>query len=186
MNNPKSRKRTLIFATIAVLLVAILAVGGWFGYRKYKKASTTTEEGVPPASSVDKTDSELENGQGRAVDPGVAPNQQDPSKQTSSSGVPVPGLSKSAGNVSAAPKNVMIDFVCTAPAGGYQCQLVLTPKSGQPQPNFAKQSMQADRSGTNGAIWNWQTVSGKWEVRAVLYNSSGASNSSPSQSFEVQ
>jgi hypothetical protein len=183
MKKLKFNKNALLIA-VAVLL-AVLAIGGWFGYQKFKKTSTTSA-GVPSASTVSKTDTELENGQGRAVDPEVEPNQQDPNKRSNSSGVPTPGLSKSAGNVSAAPKGVMIDFVCTAPSGGYQCQLVLTPKSSQPQPNFAKLSMQADRSGTNGAIWNWQTVSGKWEARAVLYNSSGGSNSSPSQSFEVQ
>jgi hypothetical protein len=179
------KKKTKL-VLIAVLAAALVVVAGGFAYYRYKHTSLTTKSGVPSSSTVSKTDAELENGQGRAVDPATSPNQPNPNTVKNSAGVPTPSLTKSAGNVAPAPRGVLIDFVCTVPQDDYQCQLELIPKSGQNKPNFAKLSMKPDRSGLYGAVWNWQTESGKWEVDAVLYNSSGDTARSPIQSFEVQ
>lgn len=179
----KKKTKIVIIAVIAGILVL---VAGGFGYYRYKHTGATTKSGVPSSSTVSKTDAELENGQGRAVDPATSPNQPNPNTAKNSAGVPTPSLTKSAGNVAPAPRGVLIDFVCTVLQDGYQCQLELIPKSGQNKPNFAKLSMKPDRSGLYGAVWNWQTESGKWEVDAVLYNSNGDTARSPIQSFEVQ
>lgn len=178
------KKKTKIILIVAIIGLLAIAAGG-FAYYKYKHSKAVTKSGVPSSSTVAKTDSELGQGQGRAVDPGTSPNQPNPNK-VSNGGVPTPTLTKSAGNVAPAPKGVVMDFVCIGPGAGYQCQLELKPMSGQAQPNFSRQSLNSDRTGSYGTDWTWQTVSGKWQVDAVLYNGSGDSARSPIQSFEVQ
>lgn len=182
MRIKKSRKTILIAVTLALIILLLIGLTVY----KYKRGAVVTKSGVPSSSTVSKTNAELENGQGRAVDPATSPNQPNPNTAKNSAGVPIPSLAKSAGNVAPAPRGVLIDFVCTVPQDGYQCQLELIPKSGQNKPNFAKLSMKPDRSGLYGAVWNWQTEAGKWEVDAIVYNTNGDTARSPIQSFEVQ
>lgn len=163
-------KRRVLITSLIVIFLTATAVVGWY-YYNHKKNDISTK----PTS---------ETAESNAVNPNIAPRQENQAEPTPSSSVPKPILVKSAGNVAPAPTNVLIDFTCSAPIG-FICQLQLTSTSGQ-KILFDKQAISTDGRGQSATVWEWKTIPGNWQAQVVLYNSSGQSNNSDVQNFEVK
>lgn len=76
-----------------------------------------------------------------------------------------------------------MNFTCES-TPGYFCEVKLE-KPNSSTITLEKKQLAGER-GQSFASWNWESVSGSWNVTAVLSNSSGQSKSSAGQTLEVK
>ena len=176
MNTHQRKKISNVIVVFGLVIILAGAVFGTWYYYSHKTSNNSTN------STQTSPKTEFESDKSTAVDPEVPATQTKPTEPNSN--IPTPTLVKSAGNNGSAPADVLVDFTCNAPAG-YSCQLVLKPASGS-NITFEKKNISTDSRGQTFAIWEWKTIKGTWQAQVLLYNSSGQSNSSAPQSFEVK
>lgn len=175
---PKDKKTKVIL--IIIILVAIGVFFVYWGYSRNKLnfLSKSSQSQSSPASPNDPTTSGTNNG--------TSSNQENPSSngQISSTTPDKPVLIKSSGNYGSVPANIVIEFVCQG-APGLKCKVMLSSQSGS---NIELPDQDVKDNGRNQYFtsWEWKSITGTWQVYAVVTNQQGKSAESDKQSLEVK
>ncbi len=184
-NNKHFRKNKKIALIVALVMLAIACV---FAYQLTRRESPDLVQGRPSKpiqdSSASSEDPESATNQNstKPVE-NSAPFAGSTSTQAEPNGLPIPILAKSSGNNGSIPPGVLINFTCTS-TPGYFCEVKLE-KSGA-NPIILEKKQLTGEMGQSFASWNWESVSGKWSVTALLSNNSGQAKSSAAQTLEVR
>jgi hypothetical protein len=180
--NRTDKKRKKAIAIAAAIVVALL-VGGLI-YRSTRAESPDVMQGKI-SKDEKKSDSSIveSDSQGSTETPTMTSQNPATPPATQSNSLPAPILAKSSGNNGSIPTGVLVNFTCSS-TPGYFCEVKLE-KSGGNTIVLEKKVLIENR-GSAAASWNWESISGKWSVTAVLSNSSGQTKSSAAQTLEVR
>lgn len=178
----KKRKKTIALV-VAALLVGLL-VGGYL-YVSSRADSPDVEQGK---ISTDDKPLNASGGTENTSGSGSSTQKMTPQEPTTppvvqSNSMPTPVLAKSSGNSGSIPAGVLVNLTCTS-TPGYFCEIRLEKPGASPIVLEKKQL--TGEMGQSFASWNWESVSGKWSVVALLSNSSGQTKSSTAQTLEVR
>jgi len=185
-NSKHLRKSKKIVLMVSVVMLAIAFV---FAYQLTRTESPDLVQGKLSEPTQDSSASS-ENSESATSPNSIKPVETSaPSVGSTSAqaeptnGLPIPILAKSSGNNGSIPPGVLVNFTCTS-TPGYFCEVKLE-KSGA-NPVILEKKQLTGEMGQSFASWNWESISGKWSVTALLSNNSGQAKSSAAQTLEVR
>lgn len=99
--------------------------------------------------------------------------------------LPKPTLNKSSGNNGPIPSGILVNFTCTGVINA-ECQIILTDTDSEEVLELEKKELEDTGRGNPSAVWTWKSISGNWQVKAVVTANGFNDNMSNSQELTVQ
>lgn len=109
----------------------------------------------------------------------------DPKMEDNIGKLPKPLLNKSSGNNGPIPTGVLVNFTCT---GGVNtsCQIILTNSETSKELKLETKQLEALDRGQPSAVWTWESVTGTWEIVAIVTADGYDGNTSNVQELIVE
>lgn len=176
IRKPKAKKPKVI-----LIIIISVAIGALFVYLLYSSnklnfliKNSQTQSSPTDSDPTNTTNSTTSNNQ-------AAPGGE---SQISSTTPDKPTLIKSSGNYGSVPANIFIEFVCQG-TPGLKCKVLLNNQAGSIV-ELPSQDVEDNGRGQSFTSWEWRSITGTWQVYAVVTNSQGKSAESNKQSLEVK
>lgn len=179
---PKSKNtkiKVISIITISVLIGAIVVYWAYSsGKLPFLNKNQQAQSNTPNESSGGQADTNTSNS---TNNDGTGSSNSDSSSVASPD---KPTLIKSSGNNGPVPVNVVIEFVCQGSAG-LNCKVVLVNQNGSIV-ELPSQQVKDNGRGQYFTSWEWRSLSGIWQVYAVVINQQSKSTQSDKQTLEVK
>lgn len=180
--NRIGKKSKVVIALALILILFTFAIAGWGLYKnkqsKKHKASIALQLNQQKKSDTQNDEAGLSST--KIANESVY--------SSTSSGLTMklkpPTFLKSSGNHGPVPVGAVINFVCHGTVG-LECYMELQDTtSSNNNLVLEKQLIQSDM-GQGFASWNWTSLLGKWDVRAIIIDKEGNISASEIQKLEV-
>lgn len=180
--NRIGKKGKVVVVTVLVLMLFIFVIAGWGLYKnkQSKKHKASLDLQLNQQKKSDTQNDETSLSSTRTTNESVY----NPASSKITTELKPPTFLKSSGNNGPVPESATINFICQG-QDGLDCFIELQDTS-NPNNKFilAKKPILSDRS-QGFASWDWTSVLGKWNIKAIIVDKEGNTSVSETQTLEV-
>lgn len=181
MYKKNNRKKVVIILSILTIFITSVVLGGFI----YKKRQNSKQlSAAPELQNSQKTSAENTTTQSKPSQTNGATNTTQSATSTTPSKPQAPVFTKSSGNNGSIPRNILVEFVCSAEPG-VDCEIILVNTNGQ-KITLPYVQVKDNGRGQYFASLQWTSQTGTWSITAQAKNSQGGISSSEKQALVVK